>query len=61
MVIQYKVSKIVMLTKTEEQNPHKPTETLVIIFILKINFYNFFIKNFSQNVLIIFLKLKDKH
>ncbi len=50
-----------MLTKTEEQNPHKPTETLVIIFILKINFYNFFIKNFSQNVLIIFLKLKDNH
>ena len=31
MIIQYQVSKIVMLTKTEERNPHKPDQLLVKI------------------------------
>lgn len=29
MIIQYQVSKIVMLTRTDERNPHKPDQLLV--------------------------------
>ncbi len=29
MIIQYDVPKIVMLTRTEEKNPHNPQQTLV--------------------------------
>jgi len=44
MIIQYKVLKIVMLTKIQERNPHNPNQPLVIIIFLKINFYRFYIK-----------------
>jgi hypothetical protein len=46
--MQYKVSKILMLTRTEERNPHNPSQTLVRIIIVKINFYiKFLVKMFS--------------
>jgi len=31
MVIQYDVLKIIMLTKTEEKNPHNPSQPLVCL------------------------------
>lgn len=41
MIIQYKVLKIVMLTRTEERNPHNASQLLVnILFIKKKNKFN---------------------
>lgn len=31
MILQYSVVKIVMLTRTEERNPHNPSQLLVMI------------------------------
>lgn len=54
MIIQYNVEKIVMLTRPEEQNPHNPSQTIVIIILRKISniFYNILVKMlplFSSN------------
>jgi len=35
MIIQYDVVKIVMLTRTEERNPHNPQQTLVRFFFIR--------------------------
>lgn len=58
MILQYRASKIVMLTKVEERSPHNPSQLVVrrkhVDFFVPIKFVGFFLFVIRKNVIRIF-------